>query len=271
MLRLLNNNDTEIAIEYLLKNEIETIFLYGNIIAMGLENDNSKRRCGDYYGFFKNEELVGIIAFYNLGSCIPHYVDKDAEIPFVGLMKEREYDVVLGMRKIVYPLAELLRETRIEEKIDEDIYMVNNNFSPYFINGEKCLNIDKNLEEHIAFSMRIANECFGETRTAKVQKQILNEKPDSELYLVSTINGKLAAQATIHCLTLKYGQIGGVGTVDELRNNGAAKFVVSKMCEEIIKMGKIPTLMVRKNNLPALRVYETLGFTKYDDYIMVYY
>lgn len=70
---------------------------------------------------------------------------------------------------------------------------------------------------------------------------------------------------------MKYGQIGVVGTLEEYRNKGFAKSVVSELCRCIIAKGKLPTLMVRENNLPAVKVYQKLGFEKYDDYLMVWY
>ncbi|WP_291561459.1 MULTISPECIES: GNAT family N-acetyltransferase [unclassified Clostridium] len=64
-------------------------------------------------------------------------------------------------------------------------------------------------------------------------------------------------------------QIGGVFTLPEVRGNGYAKAMVSKICDNIIAREKIPTLMVSNANVPAVKAYKSLGFDFYDDYLMV--
>ncbi len=80
MIRLLEQSDKQIILEYLERNEIETSFLYPNIIEFGVENKKDVRRCANYYGLFYDNILKGILPFYNLGSCIPHYEVNDAAL-----------------------------------------------------------------------------------------------------------------------------------------------------------------------------------------------
>ncbi|MGC9209332.1 MAG: GNAT family N-acetyltransferase [Nitrososphaeria archaeon] len=54
--------------------------------------------------------------------------------------------------------------------------------------------------------------------------------------------------------------IGGVVTREEFRNRGFATSVVSKLAYYIIKGGKIASLYVREDNIPAIRVYKKIGF-----------
>ena len=53
MIRLLTQYDKKVILDYLKRNEIETSFLYANIIEFGVDNILDIRRCADYYGFFK--------------------------------------------------------------------------------------------------------------------------------------------------------------------------------------------------------------------------
>lgn len=47
MIRLLTQADEQMILEYLKRNEIETSFLYANIIEFGVENRKDIRRCAD--------------------------------------------------------------------------------------------------------------------------------------------------------------------------------------------------------------------------------
>ena len=57
--------------------------------------------------------------------------------------------------------------------------------------------------------------------------------------------------------------IGGVLTSEEFRNKGFATSVVSSLTENIVKKGKVASLYVRKDNMPAIHVYEKIGFKEY--------
>lgn len=109
MIRLLTQSDKQIILEYIERNEIETSFLYANIVEFGVENRKDMGRCGDYYGLFDGEVLKGIIPFYNLGSCTPHYEVGEAVPLFAELIKQRKFDSLLGMHKIIKPLYEEIK------------------------------------------------------------------------------------------------------------------------------------------------------------------
>ena len=79
----------------------------------------------------------------------------------------------------------------------------------------------------------------------------------------------MVAQAGIQTYTPKINQIGSVYTPEEERGKGYAKAIVSEICKRIIERGKMPTLMVNKDNTPAVRAYNALGFEHYDDYLIV--
>ncbi|NLX63603.1 MAG: GNAT family N-acetyltransferase [Clostridiaceae bacterium] len=86
-------------------------------------------------------------------------------------------------------------------------------------------------------------------------------------YFVIRKNGKIVSQAYTTTECSKYATIGGVVTRNEYRNQGLASFVVSNLCEDILKDNKLPNLFY--NNMKAGRVYESLGFVPSGDYAML--
>lgn len=86
-------------------------------------------------------------------------------------------------------------------------------------------------------------------------------------YFVLRKNGKIVSQAYTTTESSKYATIGGVVTRNEYRNQGLASFVVSNLCEDILKDNKIPNLFYSSIN--AGRVYERLGFVPSGNYAML--
>lgn len=271
MLKLLDCSYREIVLDYILAHEIELVMIYGNVLAFGLKNHPEIKRCADYYGYFEGEKLKGFIAFYNLGSCIPHYSDPRAIAEFVELMKTRSFEVVIGMHHIVKPIMDQLQSSKPCKGIDEEMYMVNEDFKPYSNQDFTVRSIDAKDERDMNFCARIRRECFDEKATPEEQREFIRQKPNDEEFLLACHKGEPIAQAIVHGYTPHYAQIGAVGTLPEHRSKGASKAVVSRICQCIVNKKRIPSLMVRKNNAPAVKVYETLGFKNYDDYLMVWY
>jgi predicted GNAT family acetyltransferase len=82
-------------------------------------------------------------------------------------------------------------------------------------------------------------------------------------------DGEIKAQASIQTSTNKLTQIGSVYTLNSERNKGYCKAIVSEVCKRIESLGKLPALLVRKNNTPAINAYKALGFTHYDNYLFI--
>jgi RimJ/RimL family protein N-acetyltransferase len=270
MIRLLTQTDEKIIMEYLARNEIETSFLYANIIEFGVDNRKEMRRSADYYGFFKEEQLKGILPFYNLGSCIPHYEDSDAVPLFAGLMKERHFDFLLGMQKLVMPLYEEIKGSREVQSCDESSYFINRNFKPFTLEGLNFIDARKgDGDEAVDFVLEARVHGFQQNATREEIRKTLNQRGAEEEYIIAERDRQMVAQACIQTYTPQINQIGGVYTTGKERGKGYCKATVSELCRRIISKGKIPTLSVKKNNTPAVKAYTALGFEHYDDYLIV--
>jgi len=269
MIRLLNQGDKEIVLQYLEKHSIETTFLTGNVKNFGLDNNKQVRRCGDYYGFFQGNALRGILPFYNLGSCIPHY-DSSSAIPyFVNLLKEKDFTHLLGMESIIKPLYEEIKDSKVTEEYSEDSYYINNDFKPFVLEDIAIKEADSEDTDMVNFYQRAVTEGFHQKKSIEDIIKTLKQRPKDEDFIFLLKDNLLSAQGCIQTTTDKIEQIGGVFTAVEARGNGYCKAVVSELCRRIILRGKTPTLMVTKTNTPAVKAYNSLGFKHYDDYLII--
>ncbi|QCX34405.1 GNAT family N-acetyltransferase [Caloramator sp. E03] len=271
MIRILNEKDKPVVEEYLERNHIDTTFLIGNVKYFGLENKKDLRRCGDYYGYFENGILKGIIPFYNLGSCIPHFESKNAIPHFIDLMKNNEFKFLLGMKKFIEPLYNELKSLKQSGNISDSYYFVNNNFKEFIIPEVEIKSFHEiDLDCITDFIVETNIKGFGNMKYTKDEAiKSLNQRSKDEDYLFLIKDNLIVAGANIQTSTDRISQIGAVYTLPEHRGRGYCKAVVSNLCSRIISKGKIPTLIVRKNNMPAVKAYKALGFEFYDEYLLI--
>lgn len=269
MIQLLTQEHKAIVLEYLEKHHIETTFLIGNVNSFGLDNNKEMRRCGDYYGYFEHEVLRGVLPFYNLGSCIPHY-DSEKAIPyFAVLLRQRSFEFLLGMEKLIKPLYTHIKFKKPAIEYSEASYYVNKNFKPFYLENVTFMDSDISNPKIVEFYKKAQLEGFHNKRTTEEVINALKYRAAGEDFVLLVKENEIVAQACVQTTTSKLSQIGAVFTPTPHRNNGYCKAVVSEICSRIISRGKIPTLMVRKDNMTAVKAYNALGFEYYDEYLII--
>jgi len=270
LFRQLNEWDRDTIFEYLYRNEEEADFIIGNALQFGIMNRSNILRCGDYFGYFEGNTLKGIIAFYNLGSCIPHYESIRAVPYFSHLMIMRRFGMLLGADRLVRPLFESVRSYKSLREYEECSYYVNSDLNPFKLEGAEFIDVSGDSDINILSFVRKAYlQGFGAERTIEDTKLLLSQKGEQEEFIILSIDNKLVAQACIQTFTDSTSQVGAVYTLEEERGKGYAKAVVSELCARIIHKEKLPTLIVNKYNTPALNAYKTLGFSQRGDYLII--
>jgi ribosomal protein S18 acetylase RimI-like enzyme len=270
LLKLLNDLDRDEIFEYLNRNEEEAEFLIGNAMQFGISNNGDMLRCGDYFGYFEGDTLKGIIAFYNIGSCIPHYESPGAIPYFCQLMLMRRFGMLLGADRLIRPLFEAVRHSKYLRDIEECIYCVNSSPIQFSIEGAEIYEVTEAADSSVLEFVRNAYlHGFGAGRSIEDTRLLLSQKGEQEDFLLLSVDNRFVAQACIQAYTDSTCQIGAVYTLEEERGKGYAKAIVSELCRRIAERGKLPTLMVNKYNIPALRAYKALGFEERDDYLII--
>jgi len=83
-------------------------------------------------------------------------------------------------------------------------------------------------------------------------------------------NESLVSIATTSNIVDDLALIRGVYTIPSSRGKGLATSTCSALVEELIDRGKKAILWVSKDNLPAIRVYEKIGFKKTDHILLAF-
>jgi predicted GNAT family acetyltransferase len=94
---------------------------------------------------------------------------------------------------------------------------------------------------------------------------------DGNMVLAAEMEGRLVGKININAQSYNCFQIGGVYVAPEYRRLGIAQAMTACLIREFLPQKKIFTLFVKKANVPARQVYDTLGFEKIADYRITYY
>jgi len=92
-----------------------------------------------------------------------------------------------------------------------------------------------------------------------------------DMVLAAELEGRFVGKINVNARSLNFFQIGGVYVLPEYRRLGIARAMTAALVREFSALKGRFTLFVKKINAPALRVYESLGFTKTGDYRISYF
>lgn len=270
MMRLLTGYDIPEVEVYLERNHMETVFFSGNLSRCGIENDGTSRRAGDYYGYFSASGLQGIAAFYNLGNVVVHFEAAAAVDSFAEIMRQRRFEFFVGLKKMVEPLSLALQPQKEILGCEESYFYVNQAMQPH---SPACLPQIADVEAMeqataLSFIVEAYRQGFQRRFNQEMAVKLIEERGPEEDFVFLIINDEPVAQAIIQVVTGRLAQIGGVYTREEYRGKGYCKVLVGELCRRIYTAGRIPALLVRQNNIPAVKAYQALGFTYYDEYLI---
>jgi ribosomal protein S18 acetylase RimI-like enzyme len=89
--------------------------------------------------------------------------------------------------------------------------------------------------------------------------------------LAAEMNGKLVGKINVSAVSYTRYLVGGVYVHPDFRGLGIAKRMAEKFIEALVSQDKGVTLFVKKNNIPAKKIYTGLGFKTIGDYRITYY
>jgi predicted GNAT family acetyltransferase len=89
--------------------------------------------------------------------------------------------------------------------------------------------------------------------------------------LAAQINGRLVGKINVSSVSFTRYLVGGVYVHPDFRGMGIAKRMTQRFTASLISQGMGVTLFVKKNNVPARKIYADLGFKKTGDYRITYY
>lgn len=275
MHKLLLNRDFEEVVAYLMSEERANTFLLGNLLYFGIEDNRRMLRCGDYWGYYIDGALAGVVAFFNNSQCMVHYTDSRVVAPMCRQIVESPVRLVLGSERCVRPMVPQLTGIPGHMVVRRQLFMEYGGESPglppqvFTFEDVRGKYNNRVVQD---FIMRCMKEGFGYSITRGTVKRLLQEKTAYEPYIL-LVDGKYpVAQAHIQTRTPNFCQIGGVCTLPEMRRRGYSKAMLKHMLGRIAQDGgRKACLVVNEDNAAARRLYDGLGFVQTADLMLIDY
>ncbi len=149
-----------------------------------------------------------------------------------------------------------------------------------FENGEKVIQCRKNMKAkdftllyELQKQYEIAEvlpkgETFSEASCRLRLEYALKTQHTAAIRLA---DGTFAAKAGTNAIGFRFVQLGGVFTAPAHRRRQYARRLLQEILQAVFRDKKAAALFVKTANLPAISLYESLGFRKINDYVIAYF
>ncbi|MDQ4077023.1 MAG: GNAT family N-acetyltransferase [Chloroflexota bacterium] len=227
-----------------------------------------------YSGWFRGGELVGYLMVYGI-SAQWSYVD-DAVVPgLVEAIQNREPRIrfTTGMERTVWPVLDRLTEGGIK-RYERSIVarLPEERFNPSTLHASPGRARQATLDDlELVTAVHVAapdqfNQLGYEARRRALRSALMDEW--RRIFLAETLDGKVVASAQTSAEGNEMAVIGGVVTHPAYRGHGYATAATAHLCAALLPEGKEPYLFYRRDNVPAARVYEKIGFITLGDALL---
>lgn len=267
MIHRFESSDQETILSFAYQREQENMFIIGSFSAYPEPFTQNV-----YMGCYKDGKLIGIGTHFEkrFGSLVicSQSIDALHELvdAFVTLGSKVEW--VPCFKRYGLPIVERLRAHGIVPKKvrEETVFLLTRETFQDFSSHETEMATEKDVEEIIRLDRIVESEDVNAPITERDRKQVVI---GSEWILRR--DGAIVSKANIHGVSQNYIQIGGVMTHPEHQRKGYAKQTVSALSHHWLKQGKEILLFARNDNVPANKVYASLGFKPFDEFIVAQY
>jgi predicted GNAT family acetyltransferase len=246
-IRQLNRDDSDALLDLLYQDPYHNIFMIGNLENMGLDHPDL-----DYWGSFRDEQLVGALmryrAFWNV------YDAGGADLRAFAWLMDRRGDVraLHGHDELIARLARLLRgyEVREERRLH---FCRLPELKPALTSSHSVRRATlADLPALIAF--------YSNAEEMSRDEQSVGRCLEQGRVFVVTAKGQIVSAALTNTETRELAMIGGVYTPPDSRYQGYASACMFAICQDLVADGKEACLFY--DDPVAEGIYRRLGFKK---------
>jgi len=262
----------EEALDFCRKHPFQTVYLAHWI---------SEKLCGNAFGrpgwllgeFDQNHKIIGLAFISETGILFPvlHSDECFAQIEAITRTNRGMIRVILGENEQVNSLWSRLQKQGLQSRIDriQTMYSVNRQ---EFKDAKEVLAMEiadlNDLDELVKASAAMAKEESGDDAQAR-NPTLFRERVEMRLKFgrdfIYRQHGELAFKASVSALVEHSGQIEGIYTVPHLRRRGLGRRGTAFLSRWILKRAEASVLLVNRENNPAKKIYESLGYSpRYD-------
>ncbi len=228
----------------------------------------------EFVGWFDGHTLVGYLMIYGI-SAQWSFADEQVAAGIAARLErsERPVEFVTGMERTTWPVLEQLTRGRVERyELSTVAKLPFGHFNANTLQsagGEARLATVEELDALTAVHIA-APDQFNHLSYAARRRALKGAMTDGwrRVYLAANAEGHLVASAQTIAEGRDIGVIGGVVTHPAFRGQGFATLVTAALCQALLAEHKEPYLFYRRDNVPAARVYQKIGFVPLGDALL---
>jgi predicted GNAT family acetyltransferase len=267
-IKSLSNDDTAAALTFLRRDPLINVYLISRI----LEERFAPSTQTVEVRHNRDVVLVASLAT-NVVVAGDRELPQDVTETAIAVIAERIITRMLPVRAIISPahLVEMLW-ARLRTRLDPPT-VVRMNQPVYAMRGrldypdlkEARYTTMRDLEALVPACAAMHREEVGIDpldRDAAGYRERVRELVEQKRSVILVINGQIAAKCEYSAVTNETVQLMGVWTNPRFRRRGYARALLREVCGHCARKGKTVTLFVNDFNLPAIALYEDLGFQR---------
>lgn len=267
-LRALNEEDIRSAIVFLQRDPMINVYLISRLL-------EERSAAATQISIVRHNREIVLLA--SLATNIVLAADP-AENPAVldsaiAMVAERIVARMLPVRAIISPalLVEKLWQrlrTRIDPptvvRMNQPVYSIRRRFDFPELSNARYATVD-DLDQLVPACAAMHKEEVGIDpleRDSAGYRERIRELIDRKRAIVRVENGLIAAKCEFSAVSDDAVQLMGVWTHPQFRRRGLSRATLREVCGHLFRRGKNVTLFVNDFNLPAVSLYEAIGFQR---------
>ncbi len=275
--RILQRGDEGSLEEFLLPRIESSMFLLGNLRAVGL-TDRGQSLEGTYAAAFEAGKIVAVVAHYWNGNLVFQAPDHVAALARAAAEASgRAIQGLIGPQVQVDVAKKVLNLDRAEIMLDETEYLYSLTLTDLVVpealrSGQlRGRHIERgDLDLLTRWRVGFSLEALGEEPSDRLWERCrasAERSLDRGTTWILEEEGNPVATSSFNATTAEAVQIGGVWTPPELRSRGYGRAVVAASLRDARAQGVMTSILFTGvRNVPAQKAYVGLGFRHIGDY-----
>lgn len=231
----------------------------------GLKKENGAwvlRNGSTFYGYIRDKVMIGMVSFSSTRVMTCHFEDDSIynKLDFLKVLRQFKPNLIKASPLDLSRIQGVLTRVAICDDIElcSVMHVNNETFKPS--DQRHGMVVDASLipiRDAVPFLLKV-EKAFG--RNPLTVNQLKDKVDAIENYIYYIEDSQIKGQAVIEFETKTFAQLGGVYTSPSVRGKGVGKRLTSALTQRMLGKDRPVNLLVMKDNTPAIKVYEALGY-----------
>lgn len=225
------------------------------------------KKNGHFYGYFEKKSLLGVFVFANNGILHLSYQDDSVlkKLDLLRAIKKYKPKLIKGKKELIEKVVKVFEKSITNDKVN-NYYIMEYSGKAQPSHERPCYVTPQLINKSFDFLVNVERSFDRNPKLLNDIKTKLIKKCEANEYFAFEEEGRIISQGMLENKGEDFIVIGSIYTKADYRKQGYGKKIVQLLINEVISRGKKPLLLVKKENFPAINLYENLGFQKKADF-----